>query len=126
VRDLSGWCTKNGRAPLRFFSVVDGVTGGEGQGPFNPTPRAARVLVGGGDLLLVDAVAARLMNFAVAHLPHLARPLAVRGIDLSGVSVSSADFDVASFFDNPQDYLDFAPPAGWEHLLPQRQKVLER
>ena len=47
----------------RFVSVVDGIIGGEREGPLSPTPKPCGVLLGGTDLLSVDLVAARLMGF---------------------------------------------------------------
>ena len=53
----------------RTFSIVDGIVGGEGNGPLAPEPVRAGVLVAGEDLLAVDAVAARLMGFDPHRLP---------------------------------------------------------
>ena len=53
----------------RTFSVVDGIVGGEGNGPLAPDPVRAGVLVAGEDLLAVDAVAMRLTGFDAQRLP---------------------------------------------------------
>jgi uncharacterized protein (DUF362 family) len=47
----------------RFFSVVDGIIGGEREGPLAPSPKPAGVLLAGESLLGVDLVATRLMGF---------------------------------------------------------------
>jgi hypothetical protein len=47
----------------RFFSVVDGILGGEEEGPLAPTPKAGGVLIAGENLLAVDLVGTRLMGF---------------------------------------------------------------
>jgi uncharacterized protein (DUF362 family) len=47
----------------KFFSIVDGIIGGENKGPMLPDPKSAGVLVGGENYLAVDIVAARLMGF---------------------------------------------------------------
>lgn len=120
VRDLPGWRSEAGRAPMRFLSVVDGVTAGESNGPFTPTAKAACVLVGGEDLLLVDVAAARLMGFDVAAIPHLAAPLAARGIDATEMPITYDGFHRPDFIAVPSAHLDFAPPDGWGHLLVDR------
>jgi uncharacterized protein (DUF362 family) len=47
----------------RMLSIVDGVIGGENNGPLAPDPKPAGVLVGGDSLLAVDLVGTRLMGF---------------------------------------------------------------
>jgi hypothetical protein len=106
---------------LRVLSVVDGVTAGEGNGPFMPTAKPAQVLVGGADVLLVDAAAARLMGFRVEAIPHLAAPLADRGWSLTDTPVRYDGLPLPEFFTAPGAHLDFAPPDGWGHLLAERR-----
>jgi uncharacterized protein (DUF362 family) len=52
----------------RFFSVVDGVVGGEGEGPLAPAPVRAGCIVAGENPVAVDLVAARLMGFDVRRI----------------------------------------------------------
>jgi hypothetical protein len=47
----------------RYFSVIDGIIGGDEDGPMAPTPRPEGVLVAGYDPISVDTVATRLMGF---------------------------------------------------------------
>jgi len=54
----------------RFFSVVDGIVAGEGEGPLLPTPRQEGILIAGFDPVAVDITAAEYMG-----LPHLEIPL---------------------------------------------------
>jgi uncharacterized protein (DUF362 family) len=51
------------RPVRRYFSVVDGIVGGEGDGPLWPTPRPEGVLLAGFDPLSVDRVAIQIMGF---------------------------------------------------------------
>ena len=53
-------CTSQQR---RVFSVIDGVIGGDVNGPLTPNPVSARTLLAGENLLAVDIVATRLMGF---------------------------------------------------------------
>lgn len=55
-------------AQRRFFCVVDGIIGGEGDGPLSPTPKACGSLVAGENPLAVDLVTTRLMGFDIRKL----------------------------------------------------------
>jgi hypothetical protein len=62
------------RPVRRFFSVVDGIVAGEGNGPLDPKPKAAGVILAGTNPLAVDLACARLMGFDCRRLPVLYRP----------------------------------------------------
>ncbi len=49
--------------PLRYLAVVDGIVGGEGNGPMAADPRPAGVVLAGTHPVAVDVVAATLMGF---------------------------------------------------------------
>ena len=49
--------------PLRYLAVVDGIVGGEGNGPMAPDPKPCGVLVAGTNPLAVDSVCCALMGF---------------------------------------------------------------
>lgn len=49
--------------PKRYLAVVDGIIGGQGNGPMAPDPVSSAVIVAGTHPLAVDCVAARLMGF---------------------------------------------------------------
>lgn len=71
------WHDAEGRRrehPRRYLAVVDGVVGGEGDGPLTPTPKAAGVLVAGTNPLAVDRAATRQMGLDPSALPLLSRP----------------------------------------------------
>jgi uncharacterized protein (DUF362 family) len=55
--------------PKHYFCIVDGIVGGEGNGPTDPEPVFSDVLIAGSNPAEVDAVAARLMGFHVERLP---------------------------------------------------------
>ena len=57
----------------RYLAVVDGIVGGQGNGPICPDPAAAGVLITGDNPAAVDATAARLMGFEIDALPLVAR-----------------------------------------------------
>jgi len=115
IKDAAGWRRERAKH-MRTFSVIDGVMAGEGNGPFCPTPKKTRVIVVGEDLLLVDCVGTRLMDFNLEAINYLNHLLRAQRIDLSKVRIISEDFDVGSFFSRKKRYLRFMPPAGWNNL----------
>jgi uncharacterized protein (DUF362 family) len=52
-----------------YLALVDGILGGQGNGPLCPDPVHSRVLLSGRNPAVLDAVAARLMGFDPAALP---------------------------------------------------------
>lgn len=55
----------------RSFAIVDGITGMEGNGPIQGTPKHAGVLVMGGDLRAVDSTCCRIMGLDPAKVEYL-------------------------------------------------------
>lgn len=56
-------------ARKRYLAIVDGILGGEGNGPLCPEPVRAGILASGTNPAVLDAVAARLMGFSLEDLP---------------------------------------------------------
>jgi uncharacterized protein (DUF362 family) len=56
-----------------WFSLVDGVIAGEGQGPLGARPRQCGVILGGADPVATDAAAAELMGFDPSQIKMIAR-----------------------------------------------------
>lgn len=103
----------------RFFSIVDGIVAGEGDGPLAPDPKPAGVLLAGENLLAVDLAAVRLMGFDwrklryLGWLMHRASPsMGVRAPqDVEIVSNVPEWIDILK--DSTAPNLCFRPPAGW-------------
>ena len=55
----------------RMLCIVDGIVGGEGNGPLDPTPKPAGIVLAGANPVAVDLVCARLMGFDYKRLPIL-------------------------------------------------------
>jgi len=104
-----------------LFCVVDGIIGGEGDGPLAPTPRTAGCLLAGENPIAVDMVTARAMGFDVSRI-HQFDLLSSRQRDfgLSGVN----DIEIATetgitpgrkWFDprRRDPSLHFVPHPGW-------------
>lgn len=55
----------------KTFAIVDGITGMEGNGPIQGTPKDVGVLVAGPDLAAVDATCCRIMGIDPTHVAYL-------------------------------------------------------
>ena len=112
----------------RFFSVIDGIVGGEGTGPLMPDPRHDGVLVAGFDPVSVDIVATRIMGFDPAlirdqrHAGEPSRyPLRPEGTTVVTSNRPEWDGEIA-----PGSDLGFAPHSAWhEYLGGDRARVGE-
>lgn len=112
----------------RYFSVVDGITAGERDGPLNPTPTYAGLLCAGADPWAVDAVCAEMMGFDHQKLPILNH---IRGLEsrllTSTESASEVEVVLASagrqcsIHDVVSEFgRHLRAPAGWPSLSRRR------
>ena len=105
----------------RYFSVIDGVIGGEGDGPFCPKPRQSQVLIAGNNLLTTDIVATRLMGFWPEKIPYLNYFIKNGFVSQENITVIS-DFIGSSvteefFYVCDDRYLRYNPPSGWSNIV---------
>ena len=82
------------RHPVRYLAVVDGIIGGEGNGPMSPDPKPCGVVVAGTHPTAVDLVAATLMGFDWRKLRLLRHSFALR--ELSFVPFQPGDIQIVS------------------------------
>jgi uncharacterized protein (DUF362 family) len=113
---------KEGRlrqAPQRhFFSLVDGVLAGEGQGPLSPTAKPCGVIMGGFNPLAVDIAGARLMGFSPARIRMLREGLQRRWLktwngDEDQIKIGTNQPFLRALMTREGHYLNFTPPQGW-------------
>ena len=104
------------KRPRRYFSIVDGIVAGEGQGPFCPTAKYANTLIAGSDLLDVDLTAVKWMGLMPDKIRYLAycmqqyhRPLEEIEVFLDGVVQDN-------FFAPEKSYKDFKVISRWESV----------
>lgn len=72
--------------PKRFFTIVDGVVGGDVEGPASPDRYEAGVLIAGVNPVAVDCAAARLMGFDPMRIPMLRESFAPSDLPLASFS----------------------------------------
>lgn len=104
---------------MRYLAVVDGIIGGEGNGPMSPDPRACGVIIGGTHPLAVDCVAATLMGFEWRKIRMLSNAFELRGLNFVGFGADQLEVvsNVAEWegalvrLESP---FRFAPHFGWK------------
>jgi len=116
--DKNGYLQNN--PARRIFCIVDGIVGGEGNGPLDPRPKTLGMVVAGRNAVAVDLVCARLMGFDYKRLPVLYKAMVKH---LLPISVSEYDEVICksgdSQFDRPLaefngTSLAFKPHFGWQ------------
>jgi len=109
----------NNKPQRKTFSIIDGIIGGENNGPLSPDPVKAGILIAGDNMLAVDIVATRLMGFD---------PMKVK---MYKYLLNNSDFDFGIKYINEIEilsnypewrnclndvkstFLKFTPPSGW-------------
>ncbi len=112
--------------PLRYLAVVDGIVGGEGNGPMAPDPKACGVILAGTHPLAVDCVAATLMGFDWSRIRMLAGAFHMQ----VPMFVDFAPTDIRIVSNRPgweggldrlTDPFDFKPHFGWVGAIERRR-----
>jgi len=102
----------------RYFSVVDGLIGGDGEGPLHPDPYPSGVVLAGFNPLAVDWVATRLMGFDPARLRLYANATEqmrewLPGFDASQCRIHSNVAPWEGLLNQAEPVFHFRAPAGW-------------
>lgn len=106
--------------PLRYLAVVDGIVGGEGNGPMAPDPKPCGVIVAGTNPLAVDSVCCALMGFDWRRIRMLSGAYQITRKPVSDFTYD--EIDVASNDDKKnkplgewtrEDSFKFKPHFGW-------------
>ncbi|MBX3745278.1 MAG: DUF362 domain-containing protein [Verrucomicrobiae bacterium] len=117
--------------PLRYLAVVDGIVGGQGNGPMAPDPAPAGTVLAGTHPLAVDCVAATLMGFDWPRLRLLERAFHLRPPTF--VPFAPAELRVVSPhppwnrpLDTLSDTFAFEPHFGWLGAIESRAAPFPR
>jgi uncharacterized protein (DUF362 family) len=104
--------------PLRYLAVVDGIVGGEGNGPMAPDARPCGAIIAGTHPLAVDCAAATLMGFNWQKLRLLKNGFSMRAP--SFVSFKARDVEIVSNhepwsgkLEGMNETFHFKPHFGW-------------
>ena len=106
------------KKPMRYLAVVDGIVGGEGNGPMSPDAKAAGVIVAGTHPAAVDVVAAAIMGFDWSKIRLLKNAFRMREktfvpFGASDIRVVSNNSDWNGGLDELKNVHDFKPHFGW-------------
>jgi uncharacterized protein (DUF362 family) len=115
--------------PLRYLAVVDGIVGGEGNGPMAPDPRPAGVILAGSHPVAVDCTAATVMGFDWTRLRMLKGSFQIR--ERSFVPFAPEAMEVVSNHPAWQgrlaamgDTFHFKPHFGWTGAIEVDRKAV--
>lgn len=97
----------------KYFTIIDGIMAGEGQGPFCPTSKHANVLLGGADFLLADIVAVRYMGFDPHKIKYLDYFIQTNAMNLDDINVFMNGKLCDNFFKSQSLYADFEVMPQW-------------
>ncbi len=110
--------------PKAYLAIVDGIIGGEGNGPLCPAPVNSNVLISGTNPAEVDAVVAKLMGFDPERIP-----IIERAFDPHRFPISNTQMEDLTVFDQrerhdvliaeikPSVACGFTPHFGWSDVL---------
>jgi uncharacterized protein (DUF362 family) len=120
------YADKNGilrDAPQRkVFAVIDGIIGGENNGPLLPEAKRAGVVLAGCNPLAVDIVATRLMGLQWQKLKWIEDLLRSERLgcfvrEASEIKIASNQSDFENMFEHNGRLLGFKPHPGWQGYL---------
>nr|HDM59201.1 DUF362 domain-containing protein [Bacillota bacterium] len=103
----------------RFFAVIDGIIGGDMNGPMASRPRREGVLVAGRDPVAVDFTATRIMGFDPMSLRTLARAMQKHRLHLGSADkiVIETNWDNWKGGITPENSLQFRAPDHWDSIV---------
>lgn len=104
--------------PLRYLAVVDGIIGGEGNGPMAPDPRPCGTILAGTHPVAIDCAAASLMGFDWRKLRLLKNSFDMHSPNFVAfapehVEIVSNHAPWAGKLDAMNDTFHFKPHFGW-------------
>ena len=115
-----------------IFSVVDGIIGGQGEGPLEPTPCPTGALLCGLNPIAVDLVATRLMGFDPMQIKIYTALLRDKTFDF-GIKdwhdipiISQNDQYATCLFDDQSRFWDYKPHPGWQGHIEVNPNDIER
>jgi len=108
------------------MSVIDGIIGGEGDGPLLPIPKSSGVLLAGFNPLAVDICATRLMGFDYRVFAQFARALKpnkypIMPYQVRTIKCISNRSEWSDILEKDGKMLGFKPAVGWEGEIEFRE-----
>ena len=115
--------------PMRYLAVVDGIIGGEGNGPMAPDAKPCGVILAGMHPTAVDCVAATLMGFDWQKIRLLQHSFTMREMDFTGfrpedIRIVSNKPAWAGTVAQMEETFAFRPHFGWTGAIESTRKAL--
>jgi uncharacterized protein (DUF362 family) len=108
----------------RYISIVDGIIGGEGEGPLSPNPVRSGLIIVGTNPVPVDCCCAKLMGFDYTKIPSLKNSFSIRKYPLfkgeyDGIRIISDNDKYNKLLKDidKKDVLNFEPHFGWKNHI---------
>lgn len=98
------------------FTIIDGVIGGEGQGPFCPNSKHSNVILASEDLLYADIVATRYMGIDPIKISYLNYLISKNNVSFDNIEVIKDGVKINNFFNTKDKYLDFKVKEIWQSV----------
>jgi uncharacterized protein (DUF362 family) len=100
----------------KLFSIIDGIVGGDNDGPLFPDRRPVGVLLGGDNFLAVDTVATRIMGFDVSKLKQFTMLDKKYGFGTNNINEIEIETEDKTFKDIRSSFA-FKPHPGWKNHI---------
>ena len=115
--------------PLRYLAVVDGIVGGEGNGPMSPDPVESGVIIAGAHPAAVDLVAATIIGFDWRKIRLLKNAFKMKRLSFADfspdqVEVFSNKKEWCGKIDHLDDVFSFRPHFGWIGAIENPRQAL--
>jgi uncharacterized protein (DUF362 family) len=125
---FDGFGQRRGR-PLRYLAVVDGIIGGEGNGPMAPDPKPCGLILAGTHPVAVDCAAAALIGFDWRKIPLLKNSFRVRELNFTpfgpdGIDIVSDNPNWGGKVDRIESGFQFRPHFGWVGAIEREGEVV--
>ena len=108
----------------RYYTVIDGIVGMEGNGPMHGTPKDCGVIIAGEDPVATDAVAATLMGYDWKKIPVIKEAFSMKELPITETDPYSIEIksDVPGLAGSLKDlqkkrHFNFEPHFGWKNHI---------
>ncbi|MGN6387234.1 MAG: DUF362 domain-containing protein [Verrucomicrobiota bacterium] len=120
---------KSRSKPIRYLAVVDGIIGGEGNGPMSPDPVKSGVILAGTHPTAVDTVAATVMGFDWEKIRLLKNAYSMRELNFtpftpSKIEIVSNKAEWNGSVESFEEPLNFKPHFGWVGAIENSRRAL--
>lgn len=106
----------------RFISIIDGIIGGEGEGPLVPDAKPCGIIVCGFNPYIVDAAVTKLMGIDYKKIRKFKAVEELEGLKISNINVENAliksnNNKYINLVKSNNRFLEFKPAKGWKNKI---------